>query len=126
MHDLSRDGDNLVGAIEGPVTVTFGRSGPHQLDAGPASEGTIGDRSALGTLECGGATTANAKREIERRSAWGAAIGVAAGVTGGLLQPTHSNGEYVLASDRMTSAIVLGGVGAGIGALIGWAIDKAR
>jgi len=68
MHDLSRDGDNPVGAIEGPITVTFSRRGPHQLDAGPASEGSIGDRSAVGTLECGGAATATAKREIERSS----------------------------------------------------------
>jgi len=66
------------------------------------------------------------RREKSNAVAWGAAIGAAAGVTGGLVQPTHSNGEYVLASDRMTSAIVLGGVGVGIGALIGWAIDKAR
>jgi hypothetical protein len=66
------------------------------------------------------------RREKSNAVAWGPAIGAAAGVTGGLVQPTHSNGEYVLASDRMTSAIVLGGVGVGIGALIGWAIDKAR
>ena len=65
------------------------------------------------------------RREKSNAVAWGAAIGAAAGVTGGLVQPTHSNGEYVLASDRVTSAIVLGGVGGGIGALIGWAIDKA-
>ena len=58
--------------------------------------------------------------------AWGAAIGAAAGVTGGLVQPTHSNGEYVLGNSRATSAVVLGGVGAAIGALIGFAIDKAR
>ena len=68
MHDLSRDSGNLVGAIEGPITVTFNRRGPHQLDAGPASEGSIGDGSAFGTLECGGAGTATAKREIDRRS----------------------------------------------------------
>ena len=66
------------------------------------------------------------RREKSNGVAWGAVIGAAAGVTGGLVQPTHSNGEYVLGSDRMTSAIVLGGVGAGIGAVVGWVIDKAR
>ena len=58
--------------------------------------------------------------------AWGMVIGAAAGVTGGLVQPTHSNGEYVLGNSRAASAAMLGAVGAGIGALIGLAIEKAR
>jgi hypothetical protein len=125
MHDLSRDGDNRVCAIEGPIAVTFRRSRPDQLGAGPASEGSIGGRRAPGTPECDGVATATAKREIERRS-MGRSKRCGDRCDRGLVQPTHSNGRYVLASDRMTSAIVLGGVGAGIGALIGWAIDKAR
>jgi TonB family protein len=56
------------------------------------------------------------RREKSNTVAWGAAISAAAGVTDGLVQSTHGNGEYVLASARMTSAIVLGGVGGGVGA----------
>ena len=67
-----------------------------------------------------------ARREKSKAVAVGAAIGAAAGVTGGLLQPTHGNGEHVLGSSRETSALALGAVGAGIGALIGFVIDKAR
>lgn len=57
---------------------------------------------------------------------WGILIGAIAGVTGGALQPTHSNGEYVLGNSRFTSALALGGIGAGAGALVGLAIDKRR
>jgi hypothetical protein len=53
-------------------------------------------------------------------------IGGAAGFTGGLLQPTHSNGEYVLGSSRVGSALALGAIGAGIGAVIGIAVAKTR
>jgi hypothetical protein len=67
-----------------------------------------------------------ARERKGRAMQWGAAIGVAAGVTGGLLQPTHSNGEYVLGNSRAVSALVLGGIGAGLGAVIGLAIDNAR
>ena len=55
---------------------------------------------------------------------WGAVIGAIAGGAGGALQPTHSNGEYVLGPNRFTSALVLGGIGAGVGALVGLAIEK--
>jgi len=57
---------------------------------------------------------------------WGALIGAVAGGAGGALQPTHSNGEYVLGNNRFTSALVLGGIGAGVGALLGLAIEKSR
>jgi hypothetical protein len=57
---------------------------------------------------------------------WGALIGAVAGGTGGALQPTHSNGEYVLGHNRVTSALALSGIGAGIGALLGAAIEKGR
>ena len=56
----------------------------------------------------------------------GALIGASVGLAGGALQPTHSNGEYVLGSNRATSALVLGGIGAGVGALVGLAIEKSR
>jgi len=46
---------------------------------------------------------------------WGALIGAIAGVAGGALQPTHSNGEYVLGNNRFTSTLVLGGISAGLG-----------
>ena len=55
---------------------------------------------------------------------WGVGIGAVAGIVGGALQPTHSNGEYVLGGDRLSSTLALGGIGAGIGALIGLAIDR--
>jgi hypothetical protein len=55
---------------------------------------------------------------------WGAVIGGAAGLTAGFAQPTHSNGELVGGNDRVTSALVLGSVGAGLGALIGWVIAR--
>jgi hypothetical protein len=71
MHDLSHAGDNRVGAIEGPIAVTFSRRGPDQLRAGPASEGSIGGRRAPGTLECDGVATATANREIGRHSVGG-------------------------------------------------------
>jgi hypothetical protein len=57
---------------------------------------------------------------------WGALIGAIAGVAGGALQPTHSNGEYVLGNNRFTSTLVLGGIGASVGALVGLAIEKGR
>lgn len=57
---------------------------------------------------------------------WGALVGAIAGGAGGALQPTHSNGEYVLGNNRFTSALVLGGIGAGVGALVGLAIEKSR
>ena len=57
---------------------------------------------------------------------WGAIIGAIAGGAGGALQPTHSNGEYVLGPNRFTSALVLGGIGAGIGALAGLAIGSRK
>ena len=57
---------------------------------------------------------------------WGAFIGAIAGGAGGALQPTHSNGEYVLGNSRFTSALALGGIGAGVGALVGLAIEKSR
>jgi hypothetical protein len=57
---------------------------------------------------------------------WGAIIGVIAGVTGGALQPTHSNGEYVLGNSRLTSTLALGGISGGIGALVGLAIERGR
>ena len=57
---------------------------------------------------------------------WGALIGAIAGGVGGALQPTHSNGEYVLGPNRFTSALVLSGIGAGVGALVGLAIEKSR
>lgn len=57
---------------------------------------------------------------------WGALIGAIAGVAGGALQPTHSNGEYVLGKNRFTSTLVVGGIGAGVAALVGLAIDKRR
>jgi hypothetical protein len=57
---------------------------------------------------------------------WGALIGAIAGGAGGALQPTHSNGEYVLGHNRFTSALALGGIGAGVGALAGLAIEKSR
>jgi hypothetical protein len=57
---------------------------------------------------------------------WGVIIGAIAGGAGGALQPTHSNGEYVLGPNRFTSALVLGGIGAGVGALVGLAIEKSR
>jgi hypothetical protein len=57
---------------------------------------------------------------------WGALIGAIAGGAGGALQPTHSNGEYVLGNNRFTSALVIGGIGAGVGALVGLAIEKNR
>lgn len=57
---------------------------------------------------------------------WGAFIGAIAGGAGGALQPTHSNGEYVLGNNRFTSTLVLGGIGAGVGALVGLAIEKSR
>ena len=66
------------------------------------------------------------RREKGNAVKWGAATGAAAGLIGGLFQPTHSNGEYVLGNSRATSALALTGAGAGIGALIGWAIEKAR
>ena len=66
------------------------------------------------------------RREKRNAVKWGAATGAAAGLIGGLFQPTHSNGEYVLGNSRATSALALTGAGAGIGALIGWAIEKAR
>ena len=68
----------------------------------------------------------SSRTEKSNALAVGAAIGAAAGVTAGLVQPTHSNGEYVWGNSRATSALVLGGVGAGIGALIGFVIDRAR
>lgn len=57
---------------------------------------------------------------------WGLGIGAAAGFAGGLAQPTHSNGEFVLGSSRGASAAALAGISAGIGGAIGWAIDRAR
>ena len=72
------------------------------------------------------ATQQSPRREKWNAVQWGAATGATAGLIGGLFQPTHSNGEYVLGNSRATSAMVLTGAGAGIGALIGWAIDKAR
>jgi hypothetical protein len=57
---------------------------------------------------------------------WGALIGAVAGGAGGALQPTHSNGEYVLGHNRLTSALALSGISAGIGALVGVAIEKSR
>ena len=57
---------------------------------------------------------------------WGALIGAIGGGVGGALQPTHSNGEYVLGPNRFTSALVLAGIGAGVGALVGLAIEKSR
>jgi hypothetical protein len=57
---------------------------------------------------------------------WGTIIGVIAGVTGGALQPTHSNGEYVLGNSRLTSTLALGGISGGIGALVGLAIERGR
>ena len=57
---------------------------------------------------------------------WGAVIGAIAGGAGGALQPTHSNGEYVLGPNRVTSTLVLCGIGAGVGALVGLAIEKSR
>jgi hypothetical protein len=66
------------------------------------------------------------RREKWNAVQWGAATGAAAGLIGGLFQPTHSNGEYVLGNSRVTSAMALTGTGAGIGALIGWAVDKGR
>ena len=72
------------------------------------------------------ATQQSPRREKWKAVQWGAATGAAAGLIGGLFQPTHSNGEYVLGNSRATSAMALTGAGAGIGALIGWAVDKAR
>jgi hypothetical protein len=57
---------------------------------------------------------------------WGAFIGAMAGGAGGALQPTHSNGEYVLGNNRFTSTLALGGIGVGVGALVGLAIEKSR
>ena len=57
---------------------------------------------------------------------WGALIGAIVGVAGGALQPTHSNGEYVLGNNRFTSTLVVGGIGAGVGALVGLAVEKRR
>ena len=55
---------------------------------------------------------------------WGIGIGAAAGIVGGALQPTHSNGEYVLGGGHLSSTLALGGIGAAVGALIGFAIDR--
>jgi hypothetical protein len=58
--------------------------------------------------------------------AWGAGVGLAAGVGAGLAQPTHSNGEYVLGSSRAMSALALGAAGLGVGAVVGLLVDKLR
>jgi hypothetical protein len=57
---------------------------------------------------------------------WGAAIGGGAGLIGGFVQPTHSNGEYVFGTSRGGSALALGAACAGVGALIGLGIDRLR
>lgn len=67
-----------------------------------------------------------AARRKSSAVAVGALIGGLAGGAGGLLQPTHSNGEYVLGNSRAVSALSLGAIGAGVGALTALAVDKMR
>ena len=78
-------------------------------------------RSAAATLYQPPATR---RASTHRALKWGAGIGAVAGIVGGALQPTHSNGEYVLGGSRFSSTLALGGIGAGVGALIGFAIDR--
>ena len=56
---------------------------------------------------------------------WGTVIGVV-GIVGGALSPTHSNGEYLVGGGRGQSALAVGAVGAGLGALVGAIVGARR
>jgi len=57
---------------------------------------------------------------------WGTVIGGVVGIVGGALSPTHSNGEYLVGGGRGQSALAVGAVGAGLGALVGAIIGARR
>jgi hypothetical protein len=106
-------------ASEGRLAALAGEVVARSL--GDATHAEVRRRAAAANLYQPPATgSAPTRRALK----WGIGIGAVAGIVGGALQPTHSNGEYVLGGGHLSSTLALGGIGAGIGALIGLAIDR--
>ena len=122
--------NRLVVSVTLAMLLLAGNAGAQTLGAVSRRDGPI--RLAIQKSRILGAVTAPSRpiqttvpSKKRHPVIWGTVIGVV-GIVGGALSPTHSNGEYLVGGGRGQSALAVGAVGAGLGALVGAIIGARR
>lgn len=104
---------------------------PAQADAAPRRHASLRESAAREGKRLASAATPvriqpSPSAAKSKAVGWWAAIGGLAGAAGGALAPTHGNGKYLLPGGHAGTAVLLGGIGAGLGALVGYAVQAAK